>query len=449
MEWIIVTLLIIVVLLLLAVLFSRPKGLSQDLPLKDLQLVLLKDSAEQQRQLGQSVSRSMQELREENDRKFSMLQNNLNTKLDQALNERLDANFDRMVKNSEEQAKQLHEMEKALLEQNRDAQEAIIKELAQSIQTMMRVNDEKLNVIHSNINDKLDKSLNERLDSSFGKIGTQLNSLYKTVGELQMLTSGVENLNRTLSNVKTRGTWGEMQLEQILSNIFPQTLYDKNVQTRKNSTERVEFALKIPDKTDGNRSIYLPIDSKFPADLYQKIQEAAAAADRRRTEAAVRELEGRIKSEAHDISSKYINPPDTTDFAIMFLPAEGLYSEVIRIPGLAEYCQQKYKVVVSGPTTISALLNSLAIGFKFLTVSRNTKEVLKVLQNIKAQYDKFGELINKTQRSLDQAAKSTEDMKKRSDLIRSRLDKFSGLELSQRQESELALEDSAREAEYL
>ena len=264
-----------------------------------------------------------------------------------------------------------------------------------------------------------------------------------------MLTSGVENLNRTLSNVKTRGTWGEMQLEQILSNIFPQTLYDKNVQTRKNSTERVEFALKIPDKTDGNRSIYLPIDSKFPADLYQKIQEAAAAADRRRTEAAVRELEGRIKSEAHDICSKYINPPDTTDFAIMFLPAEGLYSEVIRIPGLAEYCQQKYKVVVSGPTTISALLNSLAIGFKFLTVSRNTKEVLKVLQNIKAQYDKFGELINKTQRSLDQAAKSTDDMKKRSDLIRSRLDKVSGLELSQRQESELALEDSAREEEYL
>ena len=205
----------------------------------------------------------------------------------------------------------------------------------------------------------------------------------------------------------------------------------------------MEFALKIPDKTDGSRSIYLPIDSKFPADLYQKIQEAAAAADQRRTEAAVRELEGRIKSEAHSISSKYLNPPDTTDFAIMFLPAEGLYSEVLRIPGLAEFCQREYKVIVSGPTTVSALLNSLAIGFKFLTVSRNTKEVLKVLQNIKGQYDKFGDLIDKTQRNLDIAAKSTEDMKKRSDMIRSRLDKVSGLEFADRP-SEPELEEYAQ-----
>lgn len=438
MDWIIVALLIIVVLLLLAVLLGRP-GTS----VKELQMALLKDSAEQQRLTSQSISRSMQDFREENDSRLSMLQNNLNLKLDQALNDRLDANFDRMVKSSEEQTRQLHEMEKALLEQNRDAQEAIIRELAQSIQTMMRVNDEKLSIIHSNINDKLDKSLNERLDSSFGKIGTQLNNLYKTVGELQTLTNGVENLNRTLSNVKTRGTWGEMQLEQILSNIFPDSLYEKNVQIKKNSGERVEFALKIPDKTDGSRSIYLPIDSKFPADLYQKIQEAAAAADQRRTEAAVRELEGRIKSEAHSISSKYLNPPDTTDFAIMFLPAEGLYSEVLRIPGLAEFCQREYKVIVSGPTTVSALLNSLAIGFKFLTVSRNTKEVLKVLQNIKGQYDKFGDLIDKTQRNLDIAAKSTEDMKKRSDMIRSRLDKVSGLEFADRP-SEPELEEYAQ-----
>ena len=190
----------------------------------------------------------------------------------------------------------------------------------------------------------------------------------------------------------------------------------------------MRFALKIPDKTEGERFIYLPIDSKFPADLYDKIQEAAVQADRKAMDAAVKELEGRIKAEAREIE-KYIDPPVTTDFAIMFLPAEGLYSEVLRIPGLAEYCQQVYKVVISGPTTVSALLNSLAIGFKFLTVSRNTKEVLKVLQNIRGQYSKFGELIDKTQRNLDLAVRSTEDMKKRSDMIQKRLERVSTLEL--------------------
>ena len=408
MEWTILGAAVLSVILLLVLVFRRDES-----GLQKLRLSLAKDLQEQQMRQSQATEQSLQSLRMESDKKFSMFQNQLEQNLEGRMNT---------------QTQILRELEKALLEQNHEAQEKILRELVSSIQTMTKVNDEKLKQIHGESTEKLDKSLNERLDSSFEKIGTQLGQLYKTVGELQTLTNGVENLNRTLSNVKTRGTWGEMQLEQILSNIFPESLYDKNVEIKKNSGQRVEFALKIPDKTEGERFIYLPIDSKFPADLYDKIQEAAVQADRKAMDAAVKELEGRIKAEAREIE-KYIDPPVTTDFAIMFLPAEGLYSEVLRIPGLAEYCQQVYKVVISGPTTVSALLNSLAIGFKFLTVSRNTKEVLKVLQNIRGQYSKFGELIDKTQRNLDLAVRSTEDMKKRSDMIQKRLERVSTLEL--------------------
>ncbi len=413
MEWVILAAVALAVLLLLVLIFRR-----DETGLQKLRLSLAKDLQEQQMRQIQATEQSLQGMRIENDKKFTLFQN----QLEQNLEQRMDAH-----------TRLLQGMEKTLLEQNHEAQDKILRELVSSIETMTRVNDEKLRQIHGEINEKLDKSLNERLDSSFSKIGTQLGELYKTVGELQTLTNGVENLNRTLSNVKTRGTWGEMQLEQILANLFPESLYDKNVEIKKNSGQRVEFALKIPDKTEGERFIYLPIDSKFPADLYDRIQEASIQANRKALEAAGRELEGRIKGEAKEIG-KYIDPPVTTDFAVMFLPAEGLYSEVLRIPGLAEYCQSVHKVIISGPTTISALLNSLAIGFKFLTVSRNTKEVLKVLQNIRNQYGKFGELIDKTQRSLDLAARSTEDMKKRSDMIQKRLDRVSLLELPQEED---------------
>ncbi len=408
MEWILLGLLFCILILQIVPLLRRRTGDTQE-----LRLALAKDASEQQLRMAQQVEQSIQNLRVENEKRMDDLQ----TRLEKAV-----------AAGAGEQSRMLQEMEKAILKQNHEAQEKIMERLVASVETMNRVNGEKLSEIHRNINERLDKSLNERLDSSFEKIGQQLGSLYKAVGELQSLTNGVENLNRTLSNVKTRGTWGEMQLEQILANIFPDSLYDKNVQIKKNSQERVEFALKIPDKTDGGRSIYLPIDSKFPANLYAKIQEAAAGADRKGVETAVRELEGRIKSEARDISTKYINAPDTTDFAIMFLPSEGLYSEVLRIPGLAEYCQRELKVVISGPTTLSALLNSLAVGFKFLTVSRNTQEVLRVLQNVRGQYEKFGDLIDKTQRNLDLAVRSTDEMKKRTDLIQKRLDKVSALE---------------------
>ena len=224
MEWTILGAAVLSVILLLVLVFRRDES-----GLQKLRLSLAKDLQEQQMRQSQATEQSLQSLRMESDKKFSMFQNQLEQNLEGRMNT---------------QTQILRELEKALLEQNHEAQEKILRELVSSIQTMTKVNDEKLKQIHGEITEKLDKSLNERLDSSFEKIGTQLGQLYKTVGELQTLTNGVENLNRTLSNVKTRGTWGEMQLEQILSNIFPESLYDKNVEIKKNSGQRVEFALK-------------------------------------------------------------------------------------------------------------------------------------------------------------------------------------------------------------
>ena len=381
--------------------------------LQNLRLELSKDSADEQTRITQSLERSMQSLRMENEQKWDQI--------DLSIRRSFDAQREQMANQEDAQSAILQNMQKELLRQDHETQEMIMNRLVESIQTMTRVNSEKLAEIQADMREKLDRSLNERLDSSFDKIGQQLSLLYKTAGELQALSGGVESLNRTLSNVKSRGTWGEMQLGQILSNIFPEDLYIRNAQVKEGSQERVEYAIRIPDKTVDGRTILLPIDSKFPADIYQKIQVAAAAVDARAAEAAVNELKNRIRNEAKDICTKYINPPQTTDFAVLFVPTESLYSEILRISGLAESCQKDYKVLIAGPATISALLNSLAVGFRYLTVSRNTRQVLEVLENIRDQYAKFGDLIDRTQRNLDLAVRSTEDMKKRSDLIRKRL----------------------------
>jgi DNA recombination protein RmuC len=197
--------------------------------------------------------------------------------------------------------------------------------------------------------------------------------------------------------------------------------YEENVATKKNSADRVEFAVKIPDKDDSRTYIYLPIDSKFPSDIYDRIIEASNGGDPDGLKRAVKELEQRIKGEARTIRDKYIDPPHTTDFAVMFLPTEGLYAETIRIPGLMDYCQREYRIVISGPTTIAALLNSLSIGFRYLTVNKNSREILRTLSAVKAQYEKFGELITKTQKKLSEAQSATDDLKSRSDIIQRKL----------------------------
>lgn len=313
--------------------------------------------------------------------------------------------------------------EKRLREDSTNVNQSIIK----GLQSIQEATDKKLSDIQHNMDEKLDKNLHTRLDESFKQVGERLESLYRSLGELKSLETGVMSLNKTLSNVKARGVYGEMALENLLASILDKNQYDVNVATRPKSAERVEFAVKIPDK-ENRGFIYLPIDSKFPADIYGKVLESAENADVENLKIAIQELKMRIRKEAMTIRDKYIAPPNTTDFAIMFLPTEGLYSEVLRIDGLVEECQEKYKIVISGPTTLTAILNSLSVGFKYLTVNKKSEEIMKTLGNFKVQFEKFNDLITKTQTKISDAQKVAGQLMDRSALIQKRLDKVEVVE---------------------
>ena len=284
-------------------------------------------------------------------------------------------------------------------------------------------NEEKLGIIERNINEKLDKSLNERLDSSFKTIGEQLQNLQVTNGQLLNMSGTISDLQQSLSSVKARGIFGEKQLENILENILTSNMYETQFMVKDNSDRMVDFAIKIPNKDDDG-FVYLPIDAKFPNDRYMAIVEASNRRDEIALSEAVKKLKEEVLKQAKSISEKYIEPPITTEFGIMFLPTEGLYAECLRIDSLADDCQKKYKVLLAGPTTITALINSFSVGFKFLQINKNSKKIAEILQAIKSQYNKFEEEIEKTKKSIDSAAKSTEQLSKRNQMITSKLKGF-------------------------
>lgn len=287
-------------------------------------------------------------------------------------------------------------------------------------------NEEKLGIIERNINEKLDKSLNERLDNSFKTIGEQLQSLQVTNGQLLSMSGTITDLQQSLSSVKARGVFGEKQLESILENILTSNMYETQFMIKDNSDRMVDFAVKIPNKDDTG-FVYLPIDAKFPNDRYMAIVEASNRRDEAALADAVKKLKEEVLKQARSISEKYIEPPITTEFGIMFLPTEGLYAECLRIDSLADDCQKKFRVLLAGPTTITALINSFSVGFRFLQINKNSKKIAEILQAIKAQYGKFEEEIEKTKRSIDSAAKSTEQLSKRNSMITSKLKGFDAI----------------------
>ena len=324
----------------------------------------------------------------------------------------------------------------SMQESSRDGMREINAAMRQGLEDIRKTTDKNLVSMQSDINEKLDKSLNERLDSSFRQVGTQLEALYKSLGELRNLESGVASLNRTLANVKTRGIYGEAQLRNLLANIMDKSQYEENVATVPHSTERVEFAVKIPDKDSGG-FIWLPIDSKYPADIYSRITDAARDGDAEALKDAQRELRDRIRQEAKNISSKYVSPPDTTDFAIMFLPTEGLYSEVLRLEDLVERIQSDFKIVITGPSTLAALLNSLSIGFRYLTVNKKSEQILKLLGDFRNQFTKFDMLIDQAHRRIIDAQEKTEALAKRSEMIQKKLQKVDQLGYEQEESPEI------------
>lgn len=268
-------------------------------------------------------------------------------------------------------------------------------------------NNKRLDEMRQTVDEKLQKTLEDKMTNSFRLVNERLEQVYKGLGEMQNLASGVGDLKKILSNVKTRGTLGEIQLGAILKEILAPEQYCENIATKSGSRDVVEFAVKLP--ADNNSFIYLPIDSKFPADTYQALYDAYENGNREEIILRKKALVATIKSEAKDIYTKYVSPPETTDFAIMFLPFEGLYSEAVNL-GLVEALQREYKVNIAGPSTMAALLNSLQMGFKTLAVQKRSTEVWNVLGAVKTEFDKFAAVLTATQQRLDQANKELDNL---------------------------------------
>ncbi len=275
------------------------------------------------------------------------------------------------------------------------------------LNAMQAVTDRRLGEMRQTVDEKLQKTLEDRLQKSFSLVSQQLELVYKGLGEMRTLAAGVGDLKKVLSNVKTRGILGEVQLGAILEQLLAPGQYAENVATVPGSSERVEFAVKLPG--DGDGPVWLPIDAKFPQDAYAALLAAYDTADKAAVELAAKELDKRVRGFGKDIHDKYLAPGHTTDFGVMFLPVEGLYAEVVR-RGTAERLQREYKIVVAGPTTMAALLNSLQMGFKTLAIQKRSSEVWKVLGSVKAEFDTFGQALAQAQNRLNQASSELENL---------------------------------------
>lgn len=306
-----------------------------------------------------------------------------------------------------EKMAQLEERIKTFSLENEQKLENIRQSMEKRLQYLQSDNNRQLEEMRKTVDEKLQKTLEEKMNKSFSLVNERLEQVYKGLGEMQNLAVGVGDLKKVLSNVKTRGILGEIQLGSILSEILSPEQYDENIATKKGSKNVVEFAIKLPAEDDGY--IYLPVDSKFPGDTYSALRDAVDEGDREKIDAAAKLLITTIKSEAKDIHDKYIDPPNTTEFAIMFLPFEGLYSEVVN-RGLVEILQRDYKVNIAGPSTMAALLNSLQMGFKTLAVQKRSAEVWEVLGSVKQEFDKFNDVLVLTQQRLDQANKELDKL---------------------------------------
>lgn len=337
---------------------------------------------------------------------ITVFKKNSNNKAEEELQKIL-LNQQSFAQSQNDRAVQLEQRLHSFSSGNAQSLENIRRSVDEKLESIRRENLRQLDEMRQTVDEKLQKTLEEKMNKSFSLVNERLEQVYKGLGEMQTLAVGVGDLKKVLSNVKTRGILGEIQLGAILSEILSKEQYEENIATKKGSKNVVEFAIKLP--ADGAGTVYLPIDSKFPGDTYSALREAVESGDRQSIESAKKALVQRIKGEAKDIHDKYIDPPNTTEFAIMFLPFEGLYSEVVNM-GLVEALQREYKVNIAGPSTMAALLNSLQMGFKTLAVQKRSAEVWKILGGVKTEFDKFNDVLVMTQQRLDQANKELDKL---------------------------------------
>ena len=313
---------------------------------------------------------------------------------------------------------------------NEDKLEAIRKTVEDKLTSLQKDNAEKIEIMRQTVDEKLHDTLEKRLGESFKLVSDRLESVYKGLGEMQNLAVGVGDLKKVLTNVKSRGSWGEIHLEGILQEYLTPEQYVKNAKLKANSKDFVEFAIKIPSKVDG-QVVMLPIDSKFPIEDYTRLVEAEENGDLGLVQTYRKELEKSVKAYARTIRDKYVDPPYTTDFAVMFLPTESLFCEVLKNASLAESVQRDYRVTITGPTTLTAFINSLQLGFHALASEKQTSEVWKILANVKTEFTKFGDILAKTKKKLQEVTNTMEDAESKTRNIQRKLGKVDALAYNQ------------------
>ena len=385
--------------------------------LGDTQSQRLEDVTRSINDLTQSNETSIENIRKSTDERIQGLQtsneNSLN-QIRQTVTEHLQTTSDTLVNTVGElgkaQTDQLTNSTKAindLTQSNKTSIDDVRTMVDKRLQDMQTSNENRLDEMRKTVDEQLHSTLEKRLGESFNIVSTRLEEVQRGLGEMQNLAIGVGDLKRVLTNVKARGTWGEVQLGTLLEDILTPDQYSTNVKIHENSHEEVEYAIRLPGKDDGQDScVWLPIDSKLPLADYERV---VAAADDKAENKAVQALTRVVRAEAKKIQEKYISPPKTTEFAIMFLPTEGLYAEVLRVPGLITEFLQRYRIVVAGPTTLAAILNSLQMGFRTLAIEKHSSEVWEVLGAVKSEFGKFGGVMDKLKRQLNTAAKTVDE----------------------------------------
>ena len=394
----------------------------------NLFIALSKNNRKQTEQLESLLRQEMKENREEMSRNMRELR----TELNQALS----LSTQQMQTTLHRNLMTTNEMQREKFDAMNRQQDILVKSTEKRLDDMRQM-----------VEEKLQKTLNERIGQSFELVRTQLENVQRGLGEMKTLAEDVGGLKKVLGNVKTRGTFGEIQLAALLEQMLSPEQYEANVKTRKNATEFVEFAIKLPGKDNGKDAVYLPIDAKFPKDVYEQYIDAYEDGDSALMESTSKQLENTIKRMAKDIHDKYIEPPFTTDFAIMFLPFESIYAEIIRRTALVETLQKDYRIVVTGPTTLGAILNSLQMGFRTLAIQKRTSEVWTVLGAVKTEFGKFGGMLEKVQKNLQSAGDQLEEvMGKRTRAIERKLRQVEALPTEESQKM-LSLENIMDEDE--
>lgn len=404
MEYLEIVISAVSLLLIVFVLFKINKNDSSSIK-EDIGELLRGELKENRIELSSALKENREELSDGLDKLTKKLEDKL-VQINEGLNKNAKDNREELQKS----LKDFSDVFSKNVKDFNDLQKQKFDVMATKQDELVKSTELKLEKMRVTVDEKLHKTLEERLGQSFKIVSERLEAVQKGLGEMQNLANGVGDLKKVLSNVKTRGVLGEIQLGNILEQIMAPEQYEANVKTKHGSNDHVEFAIKLPGKDDHGKQVYLPIDAKFPQENYVRLQSAYDEGDPVAVDAANRALMQSIKKFAKDIRDKYIDPPYTTDFGIMFLPIEGLFAEVVRQPELVSFLQREYKIIITGPTTLAAMLNSLQMGFKTLAIQKRSSEVWQILGAVKTEFGKFGGVLEKAQKKINEANKELDNL---------------------------------------